>query len=30
MTQDNIDYGWLICFMGIAPGKLAGFVIFRS
>jgi len=29
MTQDDIDNGWLICQIGIAPVKSAEFVIFR-
>jgi phage tail sheath protein FI len=29
MTQDDIDNGRLICFVGIAPVKPAEFVIFR-
>jgi uncharacterized protein len=29
MTQDDIDNGRLICYIGIAPVKPAEFVIFR-
>jgi phage tail sheath protein FI len=29
MTQDDIDHGRLICFVGVAPVKPAEFVIFR-
>ncbi len=29
MTQDDIDNGRLICYVGIAPVKPAEFVIFR-
>ena len=29
MTQDDIDNGRLICYIGVAPTKPAEFVIFR-
>jgi Bacteriophage tail sheath protein len=29
MTQDDIDYGRLMCLIGIAPVRPAEFVIFR-
>jgi uncharacterized protein len=29
MTQNDLDYGRLICLIGVAPTKPAEFVIFR-
>ena len=29
MTQDDIENGWVMCVVGVAPAEPAEFVVFR-